>query len=322
MLLTRLSRRGTGNLPVILGLLWLGLAGFVGAASGGEKFEVVRVGGLVYSNVTVLSVTKTDLFLQHAGGIANFKLRDLDPEVLQELGCEVPSAAEPQGKAPSRQSGAKTSTRPAKNAAEPAGVDGKSATKPSRKPPQPKPTAPPSEEAPPGVKALAEGDSEAPAGIEATLKDPRIQALQEQWKAKMQSGVPPLPQFPTAVIAGVLGALLACHLFFCYCCKLIVRKTANEAGFLIWLPVLQLFPLLRAAGMSGWWFILWMLPGLNLLASIVWCFKIVSARGKGVVWAILLLLPFTNLIAFLYLAFSDGDDESSASTARPLARAA
>ena len=87
---------------------------------------------------------------------------------------------------------------------------------------------------------------------------------------------------------------------------LICRKTGNPPGVLVWVPVLQLFPMLRAAGMSGWWFLAYFVPLLNLVPPILWSLKIAKARGKSVWVGVLLLLPVTNLFAFLYLAFSDG----------------
>jgi apolipoprotein N-acyltransferase len=87
---------------------------------------------------------------------------------------------------------------------------------------------------------------------------------------------------------------------------LICRKAGNPPGILVWLPVLQSFPLLRAAGMSGWWFLAVFVPVLNLVPAILWPFKIAKARGKSVWVGVLLLLPVTNYFAFLYLAFSNG----------------
>ena len=78
----------------------------------------------------------------------------------------------------------------------------------------------------------------------------------------------------------VAAALLAIYLFHCLCCSRICKKAGSEPGILVWIPVLQLFPLLRAAGMSGWWFLAFFVPVLNLIAQILWCFKIADARGK------------------------------------------
>jgi hypothetical protein len=112
---------------------------------------------------------------------------------------------------------------------------------------------------------------------------------------------------PTAgMVITALGLLFAAYLFICYCLKLICEKTGQPPGPMVWCPILQMFPLLRAAGMSGWWLLGFLLPLVNIAASILWSFKIVQARGKSVWVAICLLLPFTSLFALLYLAFSNG----------------
>ncbi|MFM1945589.1 MAG: hypothetical protein RI897_4571 [Verrucomicrobiota bacterium] len=103
---------------------------------------------------------------------------------------------------------------------------------------------------------------------------------------------------------------LVFYVFGCYCYGLICRKAGEEPGVLIWVPILQIFPLLKAAGMSPWWALAFLVPLLNIVAGILWCFKIVQARGKHVIWAVLLLLPFTNFVAFLYLAFSSAAAEA------------
>ena len=129
----------------------------------------------------------------------------------------------------------------------------------------------------------------------------RIEAkLQEAWN-RAQVKLPPVT--PALAIGSAAGLLIA-YLFFCHCCKLICQKTGKNPGPLVWLPLLKLLPLLQAASMSRWLFVLLLVPGLNLVAYVAWCFKIVQARGKTLPLAILLLLPVTNVFAFLYLAFS------------------
>ncbi|HLH52237.1 MAG TPA: hypothetical protein VKY92_01280 [Verrucomicrobiae bacterium] len=106
------------------------------------------------------------------------------------------------------------------------------------------------------------------------------------------------------IAAGGIAAAL--YLAYCFCCLLICRKSGVEPGLLIWLPVLQMFPLLKAARMSPWWFLGFFVPVLNLAASILWCIRIADARGKTFVVALLLILPVTSPFAFLYLALSAG----------------
>jgi len=103
-----------------------------------------------------------------------------------------------------------------------------------------------------------------------------------------------------------VGVLLALFLFHSLCCKLICEKAGSEPGPLVWIPILQLLPLLKAADMSPWWFLGFLVPVVNLVAQVFWCIKISQARGKTIVVALLLIFPLTSLFAILYLAFSDG----------------
>jgi hypothetical protein len=110
-------------------------------------------------------------------------------------------------------------------------------------------------------------------------------------------------QLGYAALAGIaLGYLL-----FCCCARLLCNKTRTEPGILIWFPILQMFPLLRAAGMSGWWFLALFVPVLNLVAWMGWCVNIVITRRKSLWWALLLILPLTSVTAFLYLALAKED---------------
>jgi len=163
--------------------------------------------------------------------------------------------------------------------------------------------------------------------------DPEARAAEEKLVQEVQERIRTLdPNLRTGILAGAVVG----YLFFCFCCMLICKKTSNEPGILVWLPVLQVFPLLRAAGMSGWWFFLFLLgplgmapllgwqpgmsewwfllvllPGLNAIAGIVWSVRICQTRGKSGWLGLLLLLPVTNLFVFLYLAFSDGSSPAS-----------
>ncbi len=213
-----------------------------GALRAEETLETLRTGSEVYSNVTVTSKTKTDIFIRHASGFANIKLKDLEPDVLAQLGYEIaPEARKRRG----------MST--------------------------------------PSIEM-----------------DPRVKEIQAKMSQEVEQNIQEIRQLDPRVLWGVIAGSVLFYLFFCFCCKLIVEKTGHETGAMIWIPILQVFPLFRAANMSGWWIVLVFIPGLNLVASIVWCIKITQARGKNVLVALLLILPFTNLFAFLYLAFSNG----------------
>jgi len=143
----------------------------------------------------------------------------------------------------------------------------------------------------------------------AKIESPQIKGIEEEIKTVARTGgtvgnvrIPPLTP---EIVWGALGVCLVLYLFYCYCCSLICRKAGEPAGFVIWIPVVQIFPLLKAARMSGWWFLALFVPLLNLVTQIMWCIKIADARGKNLFTGILLLIPVLNLFAFLYLAFSD-----------------
>jgi hypothetical protein len=130
--------------------------------------------------------------------------------------------------------------------------------------------------------------------------------LEQKWHGRSATKFSVMGLTGATLIVAVLVIALLIYLFHCYCFMLICRKTGKPPDILVWVPVVQLLPLLRAAGMSGWWFLAYFVPVLNIVAQVLWCFNIVKARGKSFWVGVLLLLPFTSLIAFLYLAFSNG----------------
>jgi hypothetical protein len=142
----------------------------------------------------------------------------------------------------------------------------------------------------------------------AKIETPEIKQVEERIRGALfaggDDGERSFPVIdPKILLIGGVG-LVVFYLLVCWCLSLICQKAGQPGGVLVWIPVLQLFPMFRAAGMSGWWFVAAILPGLNIIAQIVWAVKIVKARGKGVWVTVMMLLPITNFFALLYLAFS------------------
>jgi len=140
------------------------------------------------------------------------------------------------------------------------------------------------------------------------------------------------PEMTPKLLQIIAAAWFALYLFFCYCCMKICQKAGSQPGILVWLPVFQVIPLLRAAQMSAWWFLVLFSPSISValvlsntygariafFASlalvvglrVVWGFKIAYARGKSPVIGVMLLLPVLDSLAFLYLAFSSASGDS------------
>ncbi|MFM1769144.1 MAG: hypothetical protein RJA22_1673 [Verrucomicrobiota bacterium] len=159
----------------------------------------------------------------------------------------------------------------------------------------------------PEADALAEFEVTAP-DLEFNL-DPRYEEWYEKavWESReFVAGMPPILRYAWLTLGGVL------FLVFSFCSHLICRKAGQPANPLVWLPVLQVIPLARAAGMSWLWCVGILVPGLNLLGYAIWCFQIATARGKAPWVGFLLLLPGLNILAFLYLALSDSRKDPQA----------
>lgn len=110
------------------------------------------------------------------------------------------------------------------------------------------------------------------------------------------------------LLYGILAGLVFGYLLYCLCLQKVCVNAGSKPGLLVWLPILQIFPLLRAAKMPVWWIIVFCVPLLNIFAHLLWCARIARACGKGFFSALMLFLPVTNILALLYLAFSGGGE--------------
>lgn len=225
-----------------------------------DRLSQFRVGTNVYTNVTILTKTSTDIFFKHSYGFGNTKVRDVDRATLLSLGYQLPP-----------------------DESEKTSVFNKSA------------------------QTVLESST-----VTNLVADPRVQEAQTLVVARMGDLV---EQLTPEVMYGIVAAFIAIYLFYSFCCRQICVKIGQRASPLIWLPLFKQLPLLRAANMSPWWFVLGVLlfPIAWPVMKLVWAFKIGPARGKTWVVGLLLLLPITNVLAFLYLAFSGNGEERPSS---------
>lgn len=112
--------------------------------------------------------------------------------------------------------------------------------------------------------------------------------------------------FPSLFLfAFVLVIAVALYVFYCYCLKRICEKAGRDPGFLIWIPFIQMIPLLEVAQLPVWFIILFLIPLLNLVISIVMWAKVCQARGKSGWLVLMMFIPVLNLVFLPYLAFSE-----------------
>jgi hypothetical protein len=109
-------------------------------------------------------------------------------------------------------------------------------------------------------------------------------------------------------IVAILLALsfaLAIYVFYCFCCKKICEKSGVIPGVMIWIPIVNLVPLLQVAKMPVWMIVLFFIPLANLVVAVMMWAKICAARGKSEWLVILMFVPLVNLAFVPYLAFAD-----------------
>ena len=78
----------------VQGFIVFSLIAAVWAAWADEKLPVLKAGSEIYSNVTVTTVTATDVFFTYSGGMANVKLSKLDPALQEHFGYDPQKAGE------------------------------------------------------------------------------------------------------------------------------------------------------------------------------------------------------------------------------------
>ena len=97
----------------------------------------------------------------------------------------------------------------------------------------------------------------------------------------------------------------AFYLFFAYAQYCIAKKCSHETqawwGFI---PILNVFLLLKCAGREWYWFLFLLVPIVNIVAAVILWVDIAKAVGKHPIWGVLTLIPFINFVAVGVLAFS------------------
>lgn len=112
-------------------------------------------------------------------------------------------------------------------------------------------------------------------------------------------------QFPFKKIdpAFILSVTAGVYILYCLPFMLIVRKF-HLSGLMAWIPVLQLFLLVRIAGRSFLWFFLLLIPGINVLVIITLCMDMAKRLQKPSFLGLLLIIPPLNLLILWYFAFA------------------
>lgn len=84
-------------------------------------------------------------------------------------------------------------------------------------------------------------------------------------------------------------------------------KVFTKAGMPGWaaiIPIYNIYVLLKVAGRPGWWLVLFIIPLVNLIMSLIVSIDVAKSFGKGAAFGVFGLWLF-SIIGYLMLAFGD-----------------
>ncbi len=118
------------------------------------------------------------------------------------------------------------------------------------------------------------------------------------------------PGAGTAAAFGVVMVVfllfgLAIYVYMSLALQTIAKKTNTPNGWMAWIPIINVFLMLNIAKKPLWWFILCLIPLVNIIILIIVWMAIAEARQKPNWWGILMIVPVVNLIVPGYLAWAD-----------------
>lgn len=115
---------------------------------------------------------------------------------------------------------------------------------------------------------------------------------------------------PTNLLGGamLMVTLILCVALYVYIAlalQTIATKTHTENPWLAWIPIANIFLMINIAKKPLWWFVLMLIPFVNIIIGIILWMAVAEARGKPGWWGILIIVPIVGLIVPGYLAWSD-----------------
>jgi len=97
---------------------------------------------------------------------------------------------------------------------------------------------------------------------------------------------------------------VALYLYFAMAQYKIAQKIGHESPWWAWVPILNLVQQVQLSGKDWWWFVLCLVPVVNIFAfAAIWWNIAINCRKPGF-WGIMAILPILNLFAWGYLAFT------------------
>jgi hypothetical protein len=98
--------------------------------------------------------------------------------------------------------------------------------------------------------------------------------------------------------------VLVVYIYFSVCLMKIAKKSDTPNSWMAWIPIVNIILMLQIARKPLWWLILFLIPLVNIIMTIVVWMAICDVLKKPNWLGILMIVPVANFIIPGYLAFS------------------
>jgi hypothetical protein len=115
------------------------------------------------------------------------------------------------------------------------------------------------------------------------------------------------PAYGSGGAFGLLGwvIILGLWVYLGYCMYKMAQKCGcSDSAWWGFVPILSTFLLIKMAQKPLWWFVLCLIPVVNIVAFFVMWIEAAKYAGSTALWGFLVMIPFINLVALGVLAFS------------------
>lgn len=97
---------------------------------------------------------------------------------------------------------------------------------------------------------------------------------------------------------------LAVYAYMAYMLQLIAKKTSTPKVWWAWVPILNLFLLVKIAQKSYWWVLWSIIPIVNIVITAILWMRVAVRLAKPEWLGILMVIPVVNFAVMGYLAFT------------------
>jgi len=101
--------------------------------------------------------------------------------------------------------------------------------------------------------------------------------------------------------------ILAVYIFQSVCLSRIAKKTNTENPWLAWIPIANVYLMVKISQKPDWWFLLFFVPLVNIVIGVIIWMEISKRLNKPDWIGILIIVPVANFAMMGYLAFSSDD---------------